>query len=136
MTINNFISYTSYLIFHTSYLMLKILLIEDNIGDVYLVKALLAQSDFSGSEIVNCVTLKEGLDALALQDFSIVLLDLSLPDSLGFDTLQQLVSNFPEATVIVMTGLGDREIGFPLRAESRSGTEANAGRPQSQAAPP
>lgn len=92
--------------------MLKILLIEDNIGDVYLVKALLVQSDFAGSEIVNCVTLKEGLDALSQQEFSIVLLDLSLPDSLGFDTLHQLISNFPEAIVIVMTGLGDREIGL------------------------
>ena len=92
--------------------MLKILLIEDNIGDVYLVKALLMQSDFAGSEILNCVTLKEGLEALAQQEFTIVLLDLSLPDSLGFDTLHQLISNFPETTVIVMTGLGDREIGL------------------------
>ena len=92
--------------------MLKILLIEDNIGDVYLVKALLVQSDFADSEIVNCGTLKEGLDALTQKEFSIVLLDLSLPDSLGFETLQQLISKFPEATVIVMTGLGDREIGL------------------------
>ncbi len=92
--------------------MLKILLIEDNIGDVYLVKALLVQSDFADSEIVSCGTLHEGLSALAQHTFSIVLLDLSLPDSLGFDTLQQLISKFPEATVIVMTGLGDREIGL------------------------
>ena len=92
--------------------MLKILLIEDNIGDVYLVKALLIQSDFAGSEIVNCVTLQEGLEALARHEFSIILLDLSLPDSMGFDTLHRLISQYPEATVIVMTGLGDREIGL------------------------
>ena len=39
------------------------------------------------------------------------MLDLSLPDSRGFETLERLVSKFPQNNIIVLTGLADKELG-------------------------
>jgi PAS domain S-box-containing protein len=90
----------------------KILLIEDNPGDARLVEILLEESDFNECEIINKTTLKEGLEALMSSDFAAVLLDLTLPDSKGFETLEQLIEAKPDANVIVMTGLAAKEIGI------------------------
>ncbi len=91
----------------------KILLIEDNPGDARLVEIFLAESDLIRCEVVNRTTLAEGLEALDKdQDFAAVLLDLTLPDSRGFDTLEKLLSRFPDVNVIVMTGLSDKELGL------------------------
>ena len=90
----------------------KILLIEDNPGDARLVELLLMESDLENCEITHCTTLKEGLDELERKDsFAAVLLDLSLPDSRGFTTLEKLIERFPDNNVIVMTGLSDKEVG-------------------------
>lgn len=90
----------------------KILLIEDNPGDVRLVEILLEESDFYEYEIINKTTLEEGLEALEKDDFSAVLLDLTLPDSRGFETLEQLIEAKPDVNVIVMTGFAAKEIGI------------------------
>lgn len=90
----------------------KILLIEDNPGDARLVEILLEESDFYECEIVNKTTLGEGLEALEQDDFAAVLLDLTLPDSKGFETLEQLIEAKPDVNVIVMTGLAAKEIGI------------------------
>jgi signal transduction histidine kinase len=58
-------------------------------------------------------SLAEGLAQLAQRDdFDAVLLDLTLPDSEGLDTLQQLIFAYPSVTVIVLTGAADREQGI------------------------
>lgn len=90
----------------------KILLIEDNPGDARLVEILLEESDFYECEIINKTTLADGIKALDEDDFSAVLLDLTLPDSKGFETLEQLIEAKPDANIIVMTGLAAKEIGI------------------------
>lgn len=90
----------------------KILLIEDNPGDARLVEILLEESDFHECEIINKTTLGEGLEALDQENFAAVLLDLTLPDSKGFETLEQLMEAKPDVNVIVMTGLAAKEIGI------------------------
>lgn len=90
----------------------KILLIEDNPGDARLVEILLEESDFYECEIINKNTLADGLEALENDSFAAVLLDLTLPDSKGFETLEQLIDAKPDANVIVMTGLAAKEIGI------------------------
>ncbi len=90
----------------------NILLIEDNPGDARLVELLLMESDLENCKITHKTTLQEGLDELENQGkFAAVLLDLSLPDSRGFVTLEKLLERFPDNNVIVMTGLADKEIG-------------------------
>ncbi len=90
----------------------NILLIEDNPGDARLVEILLEESDLYDCEIVNKTTLADGLKALEEDEYSAVLLDLTLPDSKGFETLEQLIHHYPNANVIVMTGLAAKELGI------------------------
>ena len=92
--------------------LVKILLIEDNPGDARLVEILLEESDFLDCKIINKQSLTEGIEALSEEDFDIVLLDLTLPDSRGFDTLQRLIQAHPDVNVIVMTGLSDKALGL------------------------
>ena len=88
-----------------------ILLIEDNPGDARLVEILLEDSDLL-CEITNKTTLAASLEALNQQDYSAVLLDLTLPDSKGFSTLERLLQEFPDVNVIVLTGLAAKELGL------------------------
>ena len=91
----------------------KVLLIEDNPGDARLVELLLGESDLLNCKITNKVTLAEGMQALEEEgDYSAVLLDLTLPDSRGFETLERLLEKFPESNVIVLTGLSDKSLGI------------------------
>jgi len=90
----------------------KILLIEDNPGDARLVELLLGESDLLNCQVVNKTTLALGLEELeANDDYAAILLDLTLPDSRGFETLERLLNKFPENNVIVLTGLSDKSLG-------------------------
>jgi len=91
----------------------KILLIEDNPGDARLVEILLEESDLVQCDIVNKTSLAAGMELLAEgEEFGAILLDLYLPDSQGFETLEQLLDRFPNNNVIVLTGLADKSIGL------------------------
>lgn len=91
---------------------LNILLIEDNPGDARIVEILLEESDLPECIIKHCQTLAEGVSALLENDYDVVLLDLSLPDSRGFETLQRLISAKPDVNVVVMTGFSDKTLGL------------------------
>lgn len=91
----------------------KILLIEDNPGDARLVEILLSESDLLDCEIYHRVSLAEAMMELEKNtDFEAILLDLTLPDSQGFETLAQLITKFPNNNVIVLTGLADKSLGL------------------------
>lgn len=91
----------------------KVLLIEDNPGDARLVELLLAESDLLSCKITHRVSLNEGLESLEEEgDFAAILLDLTLPDSRGFETLERLLEKYPENNVIVLTGLADKSLGL------------------------
>jgi signal transduction histidine kinase/DNA-binding response OmpR family regulator len=89
----------------------RLLVIEDNIGDARLLQLLLEEAEFETRELVHKVTLKEGIETFD-DGFDVVFLDLSLPDSRGFITLENFLKRHPKANVIVMTGLSDRETGI------------------------
>ncbi len=93
---------------------LRILVIEDNPGDVFLLKEMLReQHDFSFSlESFNC--LSEGLACLAEGQLDIILLDLSLPDSHGIETFRKLKALDIPMPVIILTGSHDLEL--PMKA--------------------
>ena len=89
-----------------------ILLIEDNPGDARLVEILLEESDLPNVQIIHRLTLGDGIAELQKRDFAVVLLDLTLPDSRGFETLERLISTKPDVNVVVMTGLADKVLGL------------------------
>lgn len=91
----------------------KVLLIEDNPGDARLVEIFLSESDLQHCEVINKTTLSAGLETLGRgEEFAAILLDLTLPDSRGFETLEKLVAQFPQNNIIVLTGLADKDIGL------------------------
>lgn len=86
---------------------IKTLLIEDNRGDARLIQEILSEATWRLFEIERAESLSEGLESLTASSFDVVLLDLSLPDSSGLDTLARIQSNFTQTPVVVLTGLND-----------------------------
>jgi MinD-like ATPase involved in chromosome partitioning or flagellar assembly/ActR/RegA family two-component response regulator len=95
----------------------KILLIEDNPADARLIQETL--SGMSGAELDLwwADRLSTGLKQLAEAKVSVVLLDLSLPDSQGLDTLTKLRAQAPDVPVIVVTGLDDEDLALRAARE-------------------
>ncbi len=87
--------------------MLKILLIEDNPGDARLIKEALSEINSVAVELSHAVRLQEGLKKAAEQKFDVVLLDLSLPDASGLDTIRQAHKAVAGVPIIVLTGFSD-----------------------------
>ena len=86
---------------------IQLLLIEDNPGDSRLIRAFL--SEITGNRyLLQCAErLSEGLELLAVMEIDLVLLDLSLPDSLGFDTFAGVQTQAPDLPIVVVTAFND-----------------------------
>ena len=86
---------------------INVLLIEDNPGDARLIRELLSEA----REISCCLQcadrLSSGIRQIADGGVDVVLLDLSLPDSRGFETFSRLHEQAKELPIILLTGLED-----------------------------
>jgi PAS domain S-box-containing protein len=58
--------------------------------------------------------LAEALDNLGSEKFDVCLLDLSLPDSQGLETLTQVRAKAPSLPIVVLTGLADEVFGLSV----------------------
>src|SRR5260221_13336703 len=85
-----------------------VLLIEDNPGDVRLIREMLAEGEDGIFELACVGRLSQGLEYLATGSACLVLLDLSLPDSYGFDTFLKVYAHSPKVPIIVLTGHDDQ----------------------------
>ncbi|MDD5459960.1 MAG: response regulator, partial [Phycisphaerae bacterium] len=88
---------------------LKILLIEDNEGDLRLIKEMLIEAFSDRFEFQSAQTVAEGLEKLNSNP-DIVLADLSLPDSSGLDTFYKLYQKSSKTPIVVLSGLSDEEV--------------------------
>ncbi|MBN1427641.1 MAG: PAS domain S-box protein [Anaerolineae bacterium] len=91
---------------------MKILLIEDNPGDVRLIQVML--SEMGADSLTIAKRLVEGIERLAEEDFDVILLDLSLPDSHGLETLKQMQNVAPCIPIVVLTGLDNDDVGLQM----------------------
>ncbi len=87
--------------------LIQILLIEDDLGDVLLLKESLAEATAIRIKLTHADRLSEGMKRIAEQVFDVILLDLNLPDSFGLDTLNNLQRQVPNIPVVVLSGLAD-----------------------------
>jgi signal transduction histidine kinase len=87
--------------------LIRILLIEDHPGDARLARELLHEAGTLVFELVHVETLEAGIGLLDREGYSVVLLDLSLPDAQGIDTVRRLRLRHPLVPLIVLTGLND-----------------------------
>jgi diguanylate cyclase (GGDEF)-like protein/PAS domain S-box-containing protein len=96
---------------------LNVLYAEDNLGDVRLVEILVAQEGEHLIELQSADRLQSALAILEKGEVDILLLDLTLPDSSGIDTVSRVVRAAPEVPIVVLTGFKDRDLGIrALRA--------------------
>ncbi|HHP7231458.1 MAG TPA: ATP-binding protein, partial [Xenococcaceae cyanobacterium] len=61
-------------------------------------------------DLVHVTRLKEALSCLEQTVFDVILLDLTLPDSQGLDSLQTIVSAAPQLPVVVLTNTNDDQL--------------------------
>jgi signal transduction histidine kinase len=88
---------------------LHLLLIEDNPGDARLLTELLRELPGT-TEITHVDRLSEAAHHLKSARPSLILLDLSLPDSHGIDTVSRTLELAPDVPIVVLTGLNDEEV--------------------------
>jgi len=95
---------------------LSVLIVEDNPGDLFLLEETLRLTRLPFDQVFKATSAAEAITILNEQKLNVVLLDLSLPDSSGFNSFY-LVQGYAEATpIIVLTGLADTELALETMA--------------------
>jgi len=89
---------------------INILLIEDNPGDIRLIQELLREIGNEKFKLVYQENLKGGIKNLNKSKFHVILLDLTLPDSLGLDSLKFLLARVSSIPIIILTGTDDQTL--------------------------
>ena len=88
---------------------LAILLVEDNPGDARLLQRIFTADRHARAELICVNRLAQGIERLSARAIDAILLDLSLPDSIGLDTLKRVRAHAPNIPIVVLTGLDDEE---------------------------
>ncbi len=91
---------------------IQVLLVEDSSTDALIVQEELAHTVNSKFAVAHVEQLQEALDRLMAQRFDVVLLDLSLPDSQGFETFVRLHAAAPDLPIVVLSGRADGQVGI------------------------
>ncbi len=91
-----------------------ILLVEDNAGDARLLKELLTETGAGRLTLTHVDRLDAAIRCLTQAAFDIILLDLSLPDSQGAETLVRMHAAAQGIPIVLVTGLEDEELGIQL----------------------
>src|SRR5919108_5216042 len=86
---------------------MRVLLVEDNEDDALLIRETLSETTL---EIKHADRLSTALEQLAKGNFEAVLLDLSLPDAQGLNTIDRVLGQAPAVPIVVLTGLNDEEM--------------------------
>jgi len=89
---------------------LRILLVEDNPGDARLIRETLRDAGAHAFELRHADRLAAALPILAAREADVVLLDLSLPDAHGLETVTRALTAAPDAAIVVLTGLDDETV--------------------------
>ena len=89
---------------------IKVLLVEDETAHARLVQEVLSEVVVLAFELTHVQQLKEALVRLSAENFDVLLLDLSLPDSQGLATYEAVHTQAPALPVIVLSGLDDEQL--------------------------
>ncbi|QLE54700.1 response regulator [Nostoc sp. TCL26-01] len=103
---------------------IRVLLVEDNPGDVFLIQELIKEVNTVKVELKPVDELSAALNILAnMSDgearlgFDVMLLDLSLPDSQGIETFVRANTQAKIIPIIVLTGIDDQNLALRAMQE-------------------
>ena len=89
---------------------IRVLLVEDNPGDARLFTELVRDTGAGQWKLVHVGRLSAALDRLRHEPFDVMLLDLSLPDADGLETLIRAHAEAPKIPIVVLTGHDDEAL--------------------------
>ncbi len=93
-----------------------VLLVEDSPTDANLLRQFFLRSTREKWQLMHVERLNDAIEACEKAAFDIVLLDLRLPDSDGFETLVDFCASVPHLPVIVLTMMDDEELALQAMA--------------------
>lgn len=89
---------------------INILLVEENTGDIRLFRESLAEAGKARYDLTCVKQLVDTIRRLDEDKYDIVIMDLSLPDSQGFNTFISVRMHAPNIPIIVLTGNKDEDL--------------------------
>ncbi|MBC1218823.1 response regulator [Nostoc sp. UCD121] len=96
---------------------IKVLLVEDNPGDVFLLQEFLKEVTTVVVDLIPVERLSEAINYLAKEIFDVILLDLSLPDSQGLESFVIAHHQAKATPIIVLTGINDETLAIRAMQE-------------------
>ncbi len=90
----------------------NVLLVEDSDGDARLIVEMLREIVEPRFRLDRVGNLTAGLARLSQGEIDVILLDLSLPETQGLESLFRVHSEFSRVPVVVLTGSKDEELGI------------------------
>lgn len=90
--------------------LISVLLVEDDLIHVQLMEELFWLVGSQDFRLVHSLTLGDALNRLLTEPIDIILLDLNLPDSQGYDTFQQIQDFQINVPVILLTATNNEKI--------------------------
>ena len=91
---------------------LQLLGVEDDPTDATWLELMLSNATVCTYELQIVPTMADAQTALAFGTFDCVLLDLSLPDTDGMESVRRVIDVAPAVPVVVFTGTNDQELGL------------------------
>ena len=89
---------------------IKMLILEDNPGDVDLLREMLSEVASTTYELQHADRVETALARLEEEVFDIVVIDLSLPDSSGLETLDTIYARAGTTPVVILSSLSDEAL--------------------------
>ncbi|MGQ4645872.1 ATP-binding protein [Lyngbya aestuarii] len=93
---------------------LKVLLVEDNLSEAELIQELLSENNAIKIDLIHAQRLEQARELLQQENFDVILLDLSLPDSQGLDTVANIQECGLNLPIVVLTARNDQELAIQL----------------------
>lgn len=89
---------------------IDVLLVEDNLAEARLLQEVLKGTPLNRFNLVHVKRLKEAIAHLSSENVDVILLDLTLPDSTGLESLDAVIVNAPSLPIVVLTNTNDDEL--------------------------
>src|ERR1700734_1164642 len=89
---------------------IRVLLVQDNPGDARLFTELVCDTGAGQWKLVRVGRRSAALDRLSREPFDVMLLDLSLPDADGLETVIRAHTQAPKVPIVVLTGHDDEAL--------------------------